>query len=1050
MNTNIKEPENFKTLFSQDSNPEYETQAEQQAKMSNNAKFQTLPYYWYIRKPIAGSYAGIEEIETIRRKYIGPFTAKTDLPCISILPVRCGGWVPSQYFFFDIDTTVGVDTIIENRDLLFNKARFIRTIQKSSSKNLHITAVGPHKYDIENAWKTDYCIYFSALLEIIKKLFNIDYYNMTKTKILSDGTTQQIPVVDMHNAGKDQLFFVSYNTVYYSPYQDEYSEQKFSDTDIDKLHELYPKLFNVIASEEQDTNIRKDLSNALMKDVELLYPDNFQKIKIDSKYIIKTGKYVYSGNDIRWRISNIANKYFDKQIDAKQWCDKHFYFENGKSIWQKLSSKDIPISGPVLNELYKIGVAFQKQKIVDTGKFNIVLKESEYLSDYKEDILNFVKDNPKCEIVSPTGSGKTTLIGECLIEHFGNAVIVNPMNSTNSLYNEYNVKCVSSHRIVDEFGRVESKAEREERNIKYIFSGGNLVMIVNQLINYQDMLEGRPLIIDEAHTLFTDLIFRYDVMNKMKELIKRWNGPVILMTATPTIENQYIDAKILNIAKIRSNVHVDLDYLSYGLSNVINEEFKILSDPDIVDNYDHIIIFDNKNSKPLRMFIETKYGLDKLCILRKSEQNSDNYNNVISNQCIDKKFTICTSVAFQGLNFKNTDKLYAITVFDELETFKQTIVQIGGRFRCGQTYMKIFAQIREHKKDNKYEISDLFNKLCLKNGLQDCVSKNILTEHPEAILNIQEYLKDECTMLKLIDYIIENLDSKMEFHYIDYTSPKRYKPEEIKEYNAIFIRDLKSGSWSDEKYKIGYLKDLQCEMWNIIMQIKDKDLKMNISSNTFGRICENRPYNMEIINCLNIVGDDYIEYNTTNYENMLNRYNRLNDWMKSDDAVKIKKSKHPVDRGIWMEFNNLRKKIYRQMYFIKFMEDNYKVNNIVVENNVEDNIVNANNWNDLFDTNFKVNSNGENNILFNKLCIEFYEKCLGNSRKRQMKALALGRTSEHQKDAGKIGGKIGSPKKKVKYLPTGKIYDSAGEMCKDLGHSITWASKHKDLWVVIK
>ena len=54
--------------------------------------------------------------------------------------------------------------------------------------------------------------------------------------------------------------------------------------------------------------------------------------------------------------------------------------------------------------------------------------------------------------------------------------------------------------------------------------------------------------------------------------------------------------------------------------------------------------------------------------------------------------------------------------------------------------------------------------------------------------------------------------------------------------------------------------------------------------------------------------------------------------------------------------------------------------------------------------------------------------------------------SEGGKKGGKVGGKKSSPKKKVKDLTTGIIYDSVSDYASANKKTVSWASKHKTYW----
>ena len=54
--------------------------------------------------------------------------------------------------------------------------------------------------------------------------------------------------------------------------------------------------------------------------------------------------------------------------------------------------------------------------------------------------------------------------------------------------------------------------------------------------------------------------------------------------------------------------------------------------------------------------------------------------------------------------------------------------------------------------------------------------------------------------------------------------------------------------------------------------------------------------------------------------------------------------------------------------------------------------------------------------------------------------------TENKSKSGKVGGKNSSPKKRIKVLTTGIIYESITDFANAYGKSSSWASKHKTYW----
>lgn len=1020
-------------------------------------KTDRLNYFWYVRHPKVHAVAGIDDLSKISS--YSSVLSKTEQSVISTTPIR-SEWEPTQYFFIDIDTKEGVDTIINGIDKLFHKCKYLRTMQPSFSGKLHFTAVNSCKCDSPTIWVQTYCYMLSSLLENIKQLFGIDYYNM------KDENDKY--VVDMHNAKWDQLLFVSKHDIYYSPYQDEYSEQiiyssnfirnadKLSKEEYDELptqrkryldsikylEEHYSRFFKTCENEIKDAEIVKEMSDKISNANELLYP-NISKIKVDRNYVIGN----YRGNDIRWRISVIANLIDPEH--AKEWCDKYFYYDGNKSIWQKLSSREDKniCNITILNHLERIGLVKQKKQSLDPSKFGIILNDTEYLSDRKDEILKFIDDNHICEIVSPTGTGKTTLIENVIAPHFKRIFVVTPMNSTNTLYK---FKCVCSCCCVKENGMMETLEEREQRNLRYIFSKDSLVMNVNQFVKYFESIEGQnvPIIFDEAHTCFTEQTYRYEIMKDFIDCLKNYNGRIIMMTATQTIENQYIEADVLKIGKERTNVNINFKYLTYGMGNIINEEMNILKNKDYINNYDHICFFDNVNATNLEAYCNVQFGKDKFCVLRKREQESDDYKFVIDHEVLQKKIIICTCVAFQGLNFKNTDKILCVVPFVQDETFKQTIVQICGRFRIGETKALVLGQIKQNNMNFELTVTDKIQNICKQQGMLFCKPDELSDDYKLDMFKYQDYLHNNCGMLQTIDYLQENVDTNLKFNYVDYTSPKQYKNEEQKQIENSFIMDVKNGTFRSKEYTHWYEKELRDYLQDKIIDLKNLNIGLKLHDETIGYLLSIRPNSMKIKNCIDRIFDDYKNYKMTNVENMSYNLEKLREYLRNN-VVSKKKGSSKLDIVVSRFFKYKEKELTEQYNLMVWLDlKSLEKNESEFEVNPEL----------LFDVQFNdVDPGILENRKFNNDYREFYDKMWLERKNTQMKNIV--ETSKDVKQnagkagglkGGKNGGKIGSPKKTVIFWENKKIYNSVSEMCGDLGHNISWASKNKHLWAKIE
>lgn len=959
----------------------------------------TLKYYYLdnCRVP-AGSEAKELELSEISKFAQGK--KKEDLPAILVTKKR-NVWCPSSVFFIDIDTTEGVDTIINGRDQLFNKCGFIRSVQKSASGKLHIIMVG-NFYNTVEEWSEEYRILLAWFLYVVEKLFGIDYYNMVD----NNGNC----VVDLHNAKWDQLLYVSANEVYNAPDQGSLFLGKLSDENDDLLKTTYSKIFesNSKIKNNKSSNVKKsEISNAAnvnkLCGMSPTWAD-IPRIKVDRNFKIGS----VSGNELRCCLFSVANTFFSDINDAKNWCDKYFYYDRNKSIWQNYTYAiyDDVQQWLVVNNYIKV-------PIVNDNKCDYVLKKDQYLSNiYYSVIKQVIDDNHICEIISPTGTGKTRLITSELARDY-NAIVICPYNATNGLYKNEGMTVLDSENKDDHNG--------------IINSGKSFTIIYDQFIKYADKFKDRVLIIDEAHLLYFDESFRNSV-TIFKNCIKICNNKLILLTATKAKEAEEFNAKLLKIDKegrpqpIISLLY-DIDRENPNKRpNVLNEELSLLKrkNGSILNGYDHIVFFDDRNARilaeKLKEEYESEFGENCVCVLRAENKNKQEFKQVIENELITSKFVVCTRAAFQGLNIKNTDKIYCVFHFEFASSALQDIPQCFGRFRNVCVNGKVivsFPKVKDLK--TYYDFEDKFNDMMKNAKLNECVIDNDINK--DAVIDIQEYNGN----IKASD-IIETIGQITPYLFnedFSNKSQKRFKSEE------------------EEKMLKNFIESLNCENKEPFAKVYDTAYEINLCDITMNLCFETKMLPIDIYNIWNNQGF------TKKYENMVNE---ILDIYKStincsEERLKeiyemcghtlkdLKEAKKNMIRGSeeW-GFNdfaisklNERYKKYKKCNKLKKM---FQISN--------------------------------NDISYRETICEFF----GENKKQKVTENLQNYddwTTEHKqkfhseggKVGGKIGGKIGSPKKKVMFLKTKKIYNSKTEMCKDLGHNISWSSKNKDLWIEI-
>lgn len=307
------------------------------------------------------------------------------------------------------------------------------------------------------------------------------------------------------------------------------------------------------------------------------------------------------------------------------------------------------------------------------------LKENEFMYDRKDEIIEFIKKNPSSCIVAPTGSGKTTLIngfvrrenvGTILgsdVLHKGiaeelNAVVIVPYNATNQLYdNLYEV------------------STRKNNNKEEIPSDRACTLVIDQAISHWDEIKNRQIIIDESHVLFADRSFRDKaaaLLQKMKD--EKDNIRVCCVSATPLGEVDILGCVKLTYKKVRKMIKLEI-------INTNNIDYTLLNYAKVAEKeryYNKVVIFSDRFSRKLFENLIPIYGLENIAYMRSNLKDSVDFKNIVDTEMVDKKVTIATRVAYNGLNFKNDkDKVLVLTSFTPNETLPSEIIQSIGRFR---------------------------------------------------------------------------------------------------------------------------------------------------------------------------------------------------------------------------------------------------------------------------------------------------------------------------------------------------------------------------------
>ena len=605
-----------------------------------------------------------DDFEKVRVSAVGK--KKDNLPVLTAYRGVRGEYKPSNIFFVDIDTKEGVDKIIANPEKLFDNFRNIYFIQKSYSGKLHICGVFAEELENAEEWSYMTRIYTAATLYAIKKIYGIDY-----SKI--DGG------IDTHSFKYSQLLYVSAENIFFNS---KLTPIYFPEENKTQLFEEYPEL----------KPTKKEIKVYQAGNLQSKYEcgDSTNRICIDRNFKISE----LSGNEVRWRISKIATEIFGE--DAKEWCDKRFYYGNGLSIFSNVRG-DIGINHLVLNWLVANNYITIKEKTEEPqteSNYVEVFMESPYLSSYVDTICDYIQNENVLTVYAPTGAGKTTCISGCvkdannrstkickgIVDSYPNSLVLVPFNVTNNLYDSMNI--VSS-----------------ENNNKYKPGEPN-VMIWDQFNKISSSINPDIVIVDESHTLFLDRAYRNSAVATINTLYTYLQKgiKVVFVSATPAGEVKIFNSFVLRFKK-KDERDVKITFCT------VNDTFTSIMKDIRRGGFDKICVFSDYDAGMLYANCLSE-GIDNMTIYHSNYRK--NVDQLRRDEKINNRISFMTCIAFNGLNIKNEGEKILIDIrMTQGETTYNEIIQIIGRFRNNKDItVRLYA---DGKYSKAVDLDELFH-----------------------------------------------------------------------------------------------------------------------------------------------------------------------------------------------------------------------------------------------------------------------------------------------------------------------------------------------------
>lgn len=502
---------------------------------------------------------------------------------------------------------------------------------------------------------------------------------------------------------------------------------------------------------------------------------------------------------------------------------------------------------------------------------NKIRLKGKYLSQYEEDIIvKFIMNEDDIQdvrfftIESPTGTGKTTKIID--IANKNNSIVLSPTIG-----------------LTDEYAK---KLKRVEGDKDYIDDIG-LCMTYDRmgLINTK-RIHNKWIFIDESHVLFTDRTYRPALITLQKiipTLVKQ-GCKIIFVSATPT-EKQFElfkskrieffqDRPMVNVIPVK--VKSTEDKIEECVERWIKE--KVLLHDGFDNKYNRTVIFSNRHTRRLydTMFI-SQFELNDIMHADYPMET----NRILKDNMLKKKHTMCTSIAYNGVNFLNKDEYIAVVSVVEDFTTATEIIQQCGRFRNSviDLYL-VYNNGMPIRKQETVKDKKLRHQWEVNLGLRD--KDNISEDKYAAMEEKEEYLLKHNS----IDNILKELVLE-EYFYISKTVEVKSEPTDknnpirisadkyIKENFSTEMLNYDYNPNSTIKIFNTYVKEI-CSMINTFFS----DQQYNITTEDFNMAINK--ISIQIKSFLRKLKDIKNAINTTE-EQFMFMESRIADIAKSDE-----------------------------------------------------------------------------------------------------------------------------------------------------------------------
>ena len=682
--------------------------------------------------------------------------------------------VSGGLIFCDIDNIskeVAKD-IYEHFDDISSKLQFLYACCYSSSYTISKDHAGLHFFCYSDELnKVEYSNYSRVCLFTIARTIELvlGYDLVTKDTYRVD---KNKPIVDTHNcsiAQKLYLFYDPFKNI--NKYASNITPVQYEDF-AGQLKKGYKEYFKTYDDVAGCVNNDVEIAGTVQKKIALHYGQDYTI----ANYLASTKKYTKDqvlsillsiesrpGNQMKSNGEKTIESHFRQIIStafSKYYDSNELLPETTKRNAEKILSQAGFIVVPNIEN-----TAVDITPIVKESQSVYCIKQGHYIAEFYDVITNHIDKYQRVCIQAPTGVGKTTIINgfesneahgnELLsVEKSGiiglakqyHADVVVPFNANNYLYNNL-------HEVSSMNGE---KYDKTKCN----------VMVIDQYLKYFEESGDKPVIIDESHILYIDRTYR-DSVAKLMVLLKHSDKKIICISATPTGEIDELHLVPLKFTNERDNINVTF----IETNNIFQAEWNMIQSYMSSAKYDRIIVLDNQNNRKIyeECYFVPEYLGNYTVIRKETIEDTKNpfHNDYIQfkkNELLSKKLTLCTCVAYNGINFKNEDeKVLVLCSFTKYDTLSSELIQIMGRVRKSKVDCLVF-----HTNDNIRELRDVSEQIDNAIKYESYVQQNQVRDEflsynrrlldkdiREALIRIDNYKKDNAILDKVKKELLE-------------------------------------------------------------------------------------------------------------------------------------------------------------------------------------------------------------------------------------------------------------------------------------------------------